>query len=244
MNEARSKLIVALDVPDRRAALAAVDRLAGHVGCFKLGLEIFVREGPALVEEIRRRDESVFLDLKLHDIPNTVAGAVRSACRLGVQMLTLHAAGGAKMLETARLAAEGFDGPPMLLAVTALTSLSQSDADSIGIARPIEDWVEALATIAREAGIRGLVASPIELPRLRRRFGPEVRLVIPGIRPTGTEAHDQARIAHPADAVRAGADFLVVGRPILQSEDPGAAADRIVEEINIGMANSRQSAKS
>ena len=244
MNEARSRLIVALDVPDRQAALAAVDCLAGHVGCFKLGLEIFVREGPVLLEEIRRRNECVFLDLKLHDIPNTVAGAVRSACRLGVQMLTLHASGGAKMLEAARLAAESFSKPPTLLAVTALTSLDQSDARAVGIAGPLEEWVETLATIAWESGIRGLVASPLDLPRLRRRFGPEVKLVIPGIRPPGTPAQDQARTAQPKEAIRAGADYLVVGRPILQNQEPAAAADRIVEEIAAGLAQSHPVAKS
>ena len=243
MNDARSRLIVALDLPDRKAALAAVDRLAGHVGCFKLGLEIFIREGPTLVERLRQRDVCVFLDLKLHDIPNTVAGAVRSACRLGVQMLTLHAAGGAKMLEAARLAAGGFSHPPALLAVTALTSLGQSDAKSVGIAGPLEEWVETLATLAYESGIRGLVASPLELPRLRRRFGPEVKLVIPGIRPSGTALQDQSRTTQPGDAIRAGADFLVVGRPILQHEDPGAAADRIVEDIAASLAKSNHVAK-
>ncbi len=231
MNDARSRLIVALDVADRNAALAAVERLAGHVGFFKLGLEIFVREGPQLVEEVLKRNERVFLDLKLHDIPNSVAGAVRSACTLGVHMLTLHAAGGAKMLEAARRATEGISNPPLLLAVTALTSLAQTDAESIGIAAPLSVWVENLAALASESGIRGLVASPLELPVLRRRFGSEMKIIVPGIRPTGAAAFDQSRIAPPGAAIRAGADFLVVGRPIVQAPDPARAADLIIEEI-------------
>ncbi len=237
MNEARSRLIVALDLPDRDAALSAVDRLAGHVGCFKLGLEIFIREGPQLVREVRQRNQNVFLDLKLHDIPNTVAGAVRSACHLGVQMLTLHAAGGAKMLEAACQAAQGTADPPLLLAVTALTSLSQEDAERIGIAEPLGAWVEMLATLSHQSGVRGIVASALELPILRRRFGPEVKMVVPGIRPSGAAVQDQSRVARPAEAIRAGADFLVVGRPILQDSDPRGVADRIVDEIATALEN-------
>jgi len=231
MNESRERLIVALDVPDRAAALAAVEKLSGHIGTFKVGLEIFVREGPRLVEEIRARGENVFLDLKLHDIPNTVAGAVRSACGLGIQMLTLHAAGGKKMLEAARDAAAASGHMPLLLAVTALTSLSQEDISNIGVPMSAASWVERLAGLAIEAGIEGLVASPLELPLLRAKFGRQMKLVIPGIRPSGTAAQDQSRTAQPSDAIRAGADYLVVGRPILQAPDPAAAADRIAGEI-------------
>jgi orotidine-5'-phosphate decarboxylase len=231
MSDARSRLIVALDVPDRAAALAARNRLSGHVGWFKLGLEIFVREGPALVEEFVAGGDRVFLDLKLHDIPNTVAGAVRSACRLRVGMLTLHAAGGRKMLEAAREAAQASSAPPLLLAVTALTSLSPEDAAGIGITAPLASWVHKLAELANEAGIRGLVASSHELPELHARFGASVSLVIPGIRPRGTATQDQARTASPGEAIRAGADYLVVGRPILQAPDPTGAADMIVAEI-------------
>lgn len=231
MNEARSRLIAALDLPDRAAALAAVDRLSGHVGCFKLGLEVFVREGPALVQEIVDRGEKVFLDLKLHDIPNTVAGAVRSACRLNVAMLTLHAAGGKRMLEAAREAAQSASSSPLLLAVTALTSLTADDVRSIGVQGQVTDWVERLGNLASQAGISGLVASSLELPALRRRFGDTMQFVIPGIRPKGAASQDQARAASPAEAIRAGADFLVVGRPILQASNPALAADRIVEEV-------------
>ncbi len=232
MNDARSRLIVALDVPDRNAALASVRSLSGHVGCFKVGLELFVREGPPLVEEILGLGERVFLDLKLHDIPNTVAGAVRSACRLGVQMLTLHAGGGPEMLKAACAAAGSAASPPLLLAVTALTSISQQDAQRIGIGTPLGEWVERLAEVAFESGIPGLVASSLEAPALRRRFGAGLRLVIPGIRPAGAAIQDQARTGTPSCAIRAGADFLVVGRPILQAPDPPEAADSIVAEID------------
>ncbi len=231
MKEPRERLIVAVDVPDRAAALAAVDRLAGHVGCFKLGLEIFVREGPDLVREIGTRGVKIFLDLKLHDIPNTVAGAVRSACRLGVSMLTLHAAGGRKMLEAALEASQSASSPPLLLAVTALTSLTQEDALSIGIRDPITSWVMRLAEGAGQAGIHGLVASAHELPHLHARFGNSMEFVIPGIRPGSAASQDQARTATPRDAIRAGAGYLVVGRPILQAPDPALAADKIVADI-------------
>lgn len=234
-DDPKSGLIVALDVPDREAALAAVDRLRGRVGCFKIGLEIFTREGPRLVEEIRGRGEDIFLDLKLHDIPNTVRGAVRSACRLGIRMLTVHASGGGAMLAAACEEARQSASRPLVLAVTALTSLSQDDVRKLGVAGPVEEWVETLAATAREAGIRGLVASAKELPLLRKKFGDDMRLVIPGIRPAGSATQDQSRVATPGDAIRAGADFIVVGRPILQAPDPAAAADAIVAEIRQAM---------
>jgi orotidine-5'-phosphate decarboxylase len=231
MTDPRSRLIVALDVPDRETALAHIRSLSDHVGIFKIGLELFVREGPGLVEEVVGSGAKVFLDLKLHDIPNTVAGAVRSACRLGVHMLTLHASGGSEMMKAARAAAEQFADPPTLLAVTALTSISETEASRIGISGSIAAWVETLAGLALESGIQGMVASPHEVAGLRSRFGTEPRLVIPGIRPAGASAQDQARTSTPAGAIRAGASNLVVGRPILQSPDPAAAADAIVAEI-------------
>jgi orotidine-5'-phosphate decarboxylase len=184
-----------------------------------------------LVEEIRGAGEKVFLDLKLHDIPNTVAGAVRAACRLGIEMLTLHAAGGRAMMEAGRKAAEESATSPLVLAVTVLTSLSLADTRTLGIRETPEDWTRRLATLAQEAGIRGLVASPAELQSLRKKFGEDMQLVSPGIRPPGSATQDQARIATPSQAIHAGADFLVVGRPILQAADPAAAADEIVREI-------------
>ena len=231
MNKARSRLIVALDVPDRASALSIVDLLAGRIQFYKVGVELFVREGPRLVEALRGRNVSVFLDLKLHDIPNQVAGAVRSACALGIQMLTVHAAGGPKMLEAARRAVEDSGSPTVLLAVTALTSLGPSEVEGLGISEPMSAWVERLSSIACAAGLRGRVVSSLELANVRRRLGPQVRLVVPGIRPVGSAAQDQSRIARPADAIRAGADFLVVGRPILQDPDPPGAAERILAEI-------------
>jgi orotidine-5'-phosphate decarboxylase len=231
MNNPQSKLIVALDLPDRAAALKAVKQLSGHVGLFKVGLEIFTREGPGLVEEIRNRGENVFLDLKLHDIPNTVKGAVRSACRLGVQMLTIHASGGPAMLSAAVEEAQAAKTPPLLLAVTALTSLSEDDIHNLGVAGTTEQWVERLAAIACNSGIPGIVASSKELVMLRRKFQDKLQFVIPGIRPAGAALQDQSRTATPAEAIRSGADYIVVGRPILQASDPAKAADAIIEEI-------------
>ena len=232
MNDPRSRLIVALDVPGREAALAAVDRLSGHVGCFKIGLELFTREGPRLVEEIRDRGENIFLDLKLHDIPNTVAGAVRSVCKLGIDMVTVHASGGSAMLEAAHREAQDADSPPLILAVTALTSLSNEDMVRFGVNGSMEEWVERLALTAYNAGIRGLVASAREISMLRSKLDPQLQLVVPGIRPKGTDVQDQSRTATPYDAVRAGASCLVVGRPIMKADNPADAADAIVEEIN------------
>jgi orotidine-5'-phosphate decarboxylase len=232
MSDSRSKLIVALDVPDRAAALQAVELLSGHVGCFKLGMEIFTREGPPLVEEIRSRGENVFLDLKFHDIPNTVRSAVRSACRLGVQMLTVHASGGPAMLAAACQEAQASNPPPLVLAVTALTSLSQDDVRNVGVNGSVEEWVKKLAGLAYGAGIRGIVASTKELRMLRQEFPGEIKLVVPGIRPAGAALQDQSRAATPAEAIRSGADFIVVGRPILQAADPANAADAIIAEIN------------
>ncbi len=241
MNDARSRLIVALDLPGRAEALDAVGKLSGRVGCFKLGLEIFVREGPGLVEEVLGRGQRVFLDLKLHDIPNTVAGAIKSAGRLGVHMLTLHASGGRRMLEAARDAAASLPAPPMLLAVTALTSLSEEETRSIGITEAVATWVERLAGIACDAGLTGLVASPLEVARLRRQYGDRLKIVTPGIRAAGAEAQDQSRTAEPGQAILAGADYLVVGRPILRASDPGAAADLIVGQIEDALRTRQRS---
>lgn len=235
MNDPRSKLIVALDVPAREAALAAVDRLSGHVGYFKIGLELFTREGPRLVEEIRDRGEKIFLDLKFHDIPNTVAGAIRSACRLGIDMVTVHASGGAAMLEAACREAQASDSRPLVLAVTALTSLSAKDMVRYGINGEMEEWVERLARTAFNAGIRGLVASAKEIPMLRSKMDPELQLVIPGIRPAGAGSQDQFRTATPSEAIKAGADYIVIGRPIMNARDPANAADSITQEIGRAM---------
>ena len=183
------------------------------------------------MEPIVARGHSVFLDLKLHDIPNTVAGAVRSAATLGVRMLTVHAAGGPAMLAAARAALDGVSNPPELLAVTVLTSMDSAELNGIGLERSPADQVALLAQMGRNAGIRGFVCSPQEVASVRDLTGPEGVLVIPGIRPAGSAIGDQKRVASPAEALRRGASFLVVGRPITQAPDPAAAAEAIVAEM-------------
>ncbi|MFP5275738.1 MAG: orotidine-5'-phosphate decarboxylase [Acidobacteriota bacterium] len=229
--QARERLIVALDVPDAAAAAALVERLEGTCKWFKVGLELYVAEGPRVLEPLLAKGHSVFLDLKLHDIPNTVAGAVRSAAKLGAQMLTLHAGGGPAMLAAARAALEGVANPPQLLAVTVLTSMDQAQASAVGLNRSPAEQVELLARMGMEAGIRGFVCSPEEVARLRSLTGPDGVLVIPGIRPAGAAIGDQKRIATPADALRQGASYLVVGRPITQAAEPARAAEAILKEM-------------
>jgi orotidine-5'-phosphate decarboxylase len=225
-----SRLIVALDFPAAAPALALADRLQGLCRWFKVGLELYIAEGNSIVEELRKRGFSVFLDLKFHDIPNTVAGAVRSAAAAGAQLLTVHAAGGPAMLEAAIGAANGVPDPPQLLAVTVLTSMDQLQLSAIGIDRSPETQVLRLADTAAQAGINGFVASPEEVSALRHRF-PDAMLVIPGIRPAGAAVGDQKRIATPSAALAAGASSLVIGRPITQAPDPAAAARAILDEM-------------
>jgi orotidine-5'-phosphate decarboxylase len=231
LDEARKRLIVALDVPDAASALKLVDRLECSCRWVKVGLELFVAEGPGIVEKLLARDLSIFLDLKFHDIPNTVAGAVRSASSLGVGMLTLHAGGGPAMLAAAREAVAGLKNPPQLLAVTVLTSMDQAQLAATGVGRSLAEQVKLLTAAGLGVGINGFVCSPEEVATLRAMTGPEGVLVVPGIRPAGTEAGDQKRIATPASAIRDGASYLVVGRPITQAANPAEAAEAIVQEI-------------
>lgn len=224
------RLIVALDFPSATPALALADRLQGLCRWFKVGLELHTAEGPAVVHQLRTRGFSVFLDLKFHDIPNTVAGAVRSAAAAGAELLTVHAAGGPAMLEAAADAADCLPNPPQLLAVTVLTSMDQLQLAAIGVDRSPEQQVLRLADTASEAGITGFVASPEEVSALRHRF-PAATLVIPGIRPAGAATGDQKRIATPATALLAGATSLVIGRPITQAPDPVAATRAILDEM-------------
>jgi len=231
MDEARKRLIVALDVSDAAAATVLAARLEGSCQWFKVGLELFAAAGPAVLEPLLKRGHFIFLDLKFHDIPNTVAGAVRSAASLGVHMITLHAAGGPAMLAAARAALEGIQNPPELLAVTVLTSMDTAQTTAIGIDRSPVSQVELLAKMGLEAGIRGFVCSPQEVGKLRTITGPEGVLVIPGIRPAGAGIGDQKRIATPAEALRAGASYLVVGRPITQAPDPAEATEAILKEM-------------
>jgi orotidine-5'-phosphate decarboxylase len=229
--KARQRLIVALDVPSARAALDLVDRLEGACVWFKVGLELFVAAGPSVLEPLIARGHSIFLDLKFHDIPNTVAGAVRSAASLGVRMLTVHALGGPAMLSAARSAIDGLSKPPELLAVTVLTSMDTTQMNAIGMNGQPAEQVQLLAQMGLNAGIRGFVCSPQEVGMLRKLVGPEGVLVIPGIRPAGAATGDQKRIATPADALNEGASYLVVGRPITQASNPAETAETILNEM-------------
>lgn len=231
---ARSKLIVALDLPTADVASRMAERLQGHAGAFKVGFELFSAEGPALPRYLAARGERVFLDLKFHDIPNTVRSASREAAQLGVTMFNVHAAGGRKMMEAAAEGAnEGSSGGarPLVLAVTVLTSLAAADLAETGVAGSPEEAVIRLALLAKSAGLDGVVASAREAAAIRQACGANFVIVTPGIRPASSAANDQARVATPEDAIRAGADYLVCGRPVTASPKPEQAADAIVAEI-------------
>jgi orotidine-5'-phosphate decarboxylase len=225
------RLIVALDFPDARAALSLVDQLEGAARWFKVGLELYIAEGNSLVAELQRRGFSIFLDLKLHDIPNTVAGAVRSAARLGVNMLTIHAGGGPAMLAAAAEAAGESEAAPALLAVTVLTSMDDEQLAATGVGGSATEQVERLATMAWGCGVQGFVCSPVEVAGLRRSLGSVPLLVIPGIRPAGAAIGDQRRVATPGAAIADGASYLVVGRPITRATDPGGATRAVLAEM-------------
>jgi orotidine-5'-phosphate decarboxylase len=225
----RERLIVALDVPDAATARALVDRLTGRVGMFKVGSQLFTAAGPDLVRELVGRGEKIFLDLKYHDIPNTVASAVSGACQLGVSLVDVHALGGRAMMEAAVGALPTLGA--RLLAITVLTSHDQESLGQVGVAGDLPGSVRRLALLAKEAEVDGVVASPHEVALIREACGPDFRIVTPGIRPAGGASHDQARAATPAAALAAGADYLVVGRPITQAEDPVAAVAAILREM-------------
>ncbi len=226
MSRARSRAVAG------RAASCNVARWAGlvtpHVSTVKVGLELYLRYGPGIVASIRGASGvKVFLDLKLHDIPATVAGAARAVARLHPDVLTVHAAGGSEVVR----AAVGAAPSTMIAAVTLLTSLGPADLESVGVVGPLGDAVRRLAVLAVEAGARGLVCSPWEVAEVRAEVGPDIVLITPGIRPQGAAAHDQARTATPEEALRAGADLLVIGRPITSAPDPGAAAAAIAAPL-------------
>jgi len=231
LEAAKQRLIVALDVPTAQAAKEFVDRLEGTCQWLKIGLELFTAAGPAMVEELVGRGHSIFLDLKFHDIPNTVAGAVRSAAALGVRMMTLHALGGPSMLAAARNEMQKVANPPELLAVTILTSMDAAQLGAVGVAASPGEAAERLARLGVEAGIRGFVCSPQEVAALRTMTGSAGILVVPGIRPAGAALGDQKRVATPAETLRQGASFLVVGRPITQAANPALAARQILDEM-------------
>jgi orotidine-5'-phosphate decarboxylase len=227
-----AELIVALDVSSAAAAEHVIDQLGDSVSFYKIGLELFSAEGPDLVRAVKGRGKRVFLDLKLHDIPRTVERAVKSGAALGVDLMTVHAAGGKAMLGAARAAADscGADAPK-ILAVTMLTSLDQSDLVDLGINREMKAQVAALGLMACANGADGIVCSPQEVADMRAALGPGTLLVTPGVRPAGAGLGDQKRAATPAQAVRDGSTHLVVGRPILEAADPAAAARAITAEM-------------
>lgn len=227
-----AQIIVALDVPDSSSMRGLLERLPARLEWYKLGLELFCAEGPDALKPLHEMRKNVFLDLKLHDIPRTVAEAVRSASRHGIQMLTLHASGGSAMMAAAASAAAEF-GPerPKLLAVTVLTSLDIADLNAQGIGRSPSEQVSVLARLAIDAGMDGLVCSAREVGVLRRELGPEPLLITPGIRMPSKSIDDQKRVASPADAVRDGASHLVVGRPITKADDPAKALRDIEDNM-------------
>jgi orotidine-5'-phosphate decarboxylase len=219
---------VALDAPDLETAARWAALVTPHVSTVKVGLELYLRYGPGIVASIRGASGvKVFLDLKLHDIPATVGGAARAVARLHPDVLTVHAAGGPEVVRAAVEAAPS----TMIAAVTLLTSLRPADLESIGVAGSLSDAVRRLAVLAVGAGARGLVCSPREVAEVRAEVGPDVMLITPGIRPAGAAAHDQARTATPEEALRAGANLLVIGRPITGAPDPGAAAAAIAAPL-------------
>lgn len=228
------RIIFALDVADYHQARAWVKRLRSTVTTFKIGLELFTSSGPPILEMVKEEGGRLMLDLKLHDIPTTVKRAVAAAISLEVDFLTLHTLGGFQMMREAALALAAREWPK-LLGVTILTSLTESSLREVGLLAPMEDQVLNLATLAKKAGLHGVVASPLELRLLRKSLGEEFLLVAPGIRPSLTSLDDQARAATPGAAIRAGADFLVVGRPVREAPDPLAALDEMVTEIKLAL---------
>jgi orotidine-5'-phosphate decarboxylase len=226
----KDRLAVALDFPSAKLALDLVDRLDGSCLWFKVGMELYYAAGNSLIETLRGRGFNIFLDLKLHDIPNTVAGAVRSATQAGASLLTIHAAGGPAMMSAAAEAA-AVPGSPRLLAVTVLTSMDAAELAAVGVLASLAEQVLRLARLAKQAGIGGLVCSAEEISALRAELGREALLVVPGIRPSGSEVGDQKRVATPRAAIERGASMLVVGRPITRAANPAQAARTILEGI-------------
>ncbi len=237
LEEARKKIIFALDVHGLEDIDRYAEMLAGKVGMFKVGKELFTSWGPAAVKAVQRHGGQVFLDLKYHDIPNTVASAMVEAAGLGVQLANLHALGGGAMMEAAATAvhkAYGGSDRPRLLAVTILTSSTAETLRQVGIDLPVQEMVVRLARLARDSGMDGVVASPLEIGVIRDACGPDFLIVTPGVRPSFAAVDDQKRIMAPGEAVAAGADYLVIGRPIAKADDPAAAAVCIAEEIAAG----------
>jgi orotidine-5'-phosphate decarboxylase len=228
MTKAADKIIVALDVPTKEEALTLVEKLGGQISFFKIGLQLYTAEGPEIVRAVLSTNSKVWLDLKLYDIPNTVGRAVESASRLGVQMLTIHLSGGSEMV---RAATATRVNNMLLLGVTVLTSATEETLREIGIHGKVDDQVLRLAKLGVEAGIDGVVASSHEIKPLRREFGDKIKIVVPGIRPSWSEPGDQRRTMTPREALEAGADYLVMGRPIIANAQPAEAVARILQEL-------------
>ena len=232
-SRAQDKIIIALDVPDTDGALRLIDSIADHgepPALCKIGLELFTAKGPSVVKAVKARGCEIFLDLKFHDIPNTVAHAIRSAAGLGVAMTTIHAVGGPVMMEAAAKSVEGTD--LLILAVTVLTSMDSDQLSSTGINVEPKEQVLRLAGLASAAGIGGIVCSPLEISAIRGSFGNNLRIVTPGVRPTWAAAGDQKRVMTPAEAVKAGSDWLVIGRPITAAESPKEAYANVIAELS------------
>ena len=226
--QAVDRLVVAVDLSARDDILRLVDELHGAAGVFKIGLQAFVANGPSIVREIVSRGERVFLDLKIHDIPNTAQHAVAEAVSLGASIVTVHAAGGEAMLRGCAAA----QGDALVLGVTVLTSLDEAELQRIGFPGSLQSNAVHLAHLVREAGLRGVVSSPREISAIREACGPDLVILTPGIRPAGADAGDQRRTMTAEEAIRAGADYLVVGRPITGARDRRAAAAMVVDEMN------------
>ena len=227
MTKAGDKIIVALDVATKAEALALVEQLRDKISFFKIGLQLYTAQGPEIVRVVLATGVKIFLDLKLHDIPNTVARAVESASSLGVQMLTIHLSGGAEMIQ----AATARKGKMSILGVTVLTSANDQTLRETGISDTLDKQVVRLAKLGIESGIDGIVASPHEIKSLRAEFGDKIKIVVPGIRPSWSEPDDQKRFMTPREAIEAGADYLVIGRPITAHKNPREAVERILQEF-------------
>jgi|YelNatPaOPRAMG01_1025707.scaffolds.fasta_scaffold02724_12 orotidine-5'-phosphate decarboxylase len=232
----KNPIMAALDVSDERSALDLAEKIRPFVGGFKIGSELFVSAGPNLIKALSKFERKIFLDLKFHDIPNTVHGAVASAVRLGVDLLTVHAFGGSQMIRSAvsaaRSAALSMGRPvPTVLAVTMLTSLNETDLEELGVNDSPKEFVRRLAGLALKAGAGGVVCSPLEIDELRQSYGSDFTIVAPGIRFVKTAEDDQKRTMNPSEALKAGADWIVVGRPIYQTHDPASAAKSILDMI-------------
>lgn len=231
MQDPRQRLIVALDVSSAAAARKIVVAVGDSAFTYKVGMQLYTAEGPCIVRELVASGRRVFLDLKYHDIPNTVGAAVREAAQLGVSMLTVHASGGGKMLRAATEAAASQAAPPLVLAVTVLTSLDDSDLNKLGVRGNVVDQVLRMAALALSNGCEGVVASAHEACALREELGRDFAIVTPGVRPAGSGPADQVRVVTPAEAVASGATYIVVGRPITEAADPAAEARAILGQI-------------